>query len=273
MSARLLAVLMLVLAPLTPVARAEIDPALADRDWLREVIRYTYYWYLDDAFFGATQADTTIDVWVRGVEPHQRDPEDRSRFAELWLPQAKVLLGLKQADYHIPELDLPVKSAGYRVIRGSHEETPPGDPAAWQRVAFDRAALFEELRSTRGNLHAPRPATQALAVAAMRREFARAGDVKGPQQLFIAARTDVTTDVWVFWLDRRLLVRISGDMDAVDPGLAAHLPLLVRRYPLGENVVASFHEAEGRNSFLTRDLASRALFVCLARGEAVVLEP
>lgn len=265
--------LLLLLVPLAPASPPDFDPALEDRAWLREVLRYSYYWYLDDAFFAATQSDAEVAVWVRSVEPHRRDPGDRSRFAEVWLPQAKVLLSLKQADYRIDELDLPVKSTGYRVVRGGYEPAPPDDPGEWHRLAFPRKQLLAELMATRGNLHAPRPAAKVLALAAVRREIARVGGITGPQKLFIAARTDVTTDVWVFWEDQRMLLRVSGDMDAVDPALAGHLPLLVRRYPLGDNVVASYLEAEGRNSFISRDLASRALFVCLARGELVVFEP
>jgi hypothetical protein len=249
------------------------DPALEDRAWLTEVVRYCYYWYLDDAFFAAVHGAAEVEVWVRPVEPHQRDADDRSRFAEAWLPQAKVLLALKKADYRIEELDLSVKSDGYRVVRGSYEEAAPGDPAEWRMVGFPREALLAELVAGRAHLHAPAPATRELALAAMRREFQRAGDVRGPQKLYVAARTDVSTQVWVFWEDRRVLLQISGDMDALAPELKAHLPLLVRRYPLGTNVVASTLEMEGRNAFISRDLASRALFVCVARGEAVVLEP
>lgn len=262
------------LAALSPAAeRPAFDPALADRAWLLEAVRYSYYWYLDDAFFAATQADPEIAVWVRSVEPHQRDQGDRSRFAEVWLPQARILLSLKKADYDIAELNLPVRSGGYRVVRGSYEAAALGEPEEWRRLAFPREELLAELTASRGHLHVPPPATKALALAALRREFARAGGVTGPQTAYIAARTEVSSQVWIYWLEQRTLLLLAGDMDAVDPALVARLPLLVRRFPLGTNVVSSTLEAGGRNAHISRDLASRALFVCLARGESVQVEP
>lgn len=252
---------------------AEPDPALLDRGWLREVLHYSYYWYLDDAFFAAVHDEKEIVVSVRSVEPQQRDPGDGSRYAEIWLPQAKVMLSAKKSDYRIEELDLPVRSTGYRVVRGGYEDAPPGDPAEWREVRFPRQELLEEFTAVRGHLHAPRPAVREVAEVVIRRELARHPDVRGPQKFYLAARTDVSAQIWIFWEDRRMLFQVTGDMDAVTGAVAHHLPVRLRRFDLGQNVVASTIEMQGRNAFISRDLASRALFVCVARGEAMVVEP
>lgn len=249
------------------------DPALADREWLRETLLFSYYWYLDDAFFAATAESRETEIWVRSTEPATRDAGDHSRFGELWFPAAKVLLTVKKSDYFVPELNLPVRSAGYRVLRGSFEPAAPGTAADWQVIRFPRDEVAATLKSARAHLHVPGPAAREVILRAIRRELDRSGATDGPQRFYFAARTGVATDVWVYWLNRRVIFQISGDMDMADPAVIAHLPLLVRQFNLGTNVVASVVEAEGSNAFITRDRASRVLFMCLVRGEEVVLDP
>lgn len=271
-SLRLCLLLLLPLPALKADDRPAFDPALEDHAWLTSVLGYAYYWYLDDSFFASIGTGEPITLWLRSVAPPHRDAGDRSAYAECWLPQGKVLLAFKRADYEIEELNLKVKSAGYRVVRGSFEERKPDITAGWKQVVLPREEVMEEFSAKRGMLNVPKPTTRTLAMAAVRREATKLGST-GPQKLYVASRTSVTTDIWVFWENERVLLRISGDMDAVDPGLVGELPLLVRRFQLGENVVASYLEAEGRNSMISRDLASRALFVCLARGEPIIIDP
>jgi len=267
----LLLLLLLPAAPAAERAAPAFDPALEDRSWLLSVLGYAYYWYLDDAFFSALESGEPITLWLRSVEPAHQDEGDRSTYAECWLPQAKLLLTFKRADYVVEELKLTVKSAGYRVVRGSYEERKPDEAAGWKRMVLPLDEVKKEFTGRRGMLNFPKPTTRTIAMAAVRREAKRTG-IKGPQKIYVASRTSVTTDVWVFWENENTLLRISGDMDAVDPALVTELPLLVRRYRLEENVVASYLEAEGRNAVISRDLASRALFVCIARGEAIMVE-
>jgi len=270
--------LSLLLLLVVPAGRAAerpapaFDPALEDKAWLLSVLGYAYYWYLDDSFFSELGSGESITLWLRSVEPATRDESDHSVYAECWLPQAKLLLAFKRADYVVEELNLTVKSAGYRVVRGSYEDRKADEAAGWKRVVLPHKKVMEEFSAHRGMLNVPKPTTRTIAMAAVRREALR-NKSKGSQKIYVASRTSVTTDVWVFWENERMLLRISGDMDAVDPKLVTELPLLVRRYKLGENVVASYVEAEGRNSMISRDLASRALFVCLARGEPIVVDP
>ncbi len=267
-----LCLLLFLLPTLKADSRPAFDPALEDKAWLTSVLGYSYYWYLDDDFFASLETGQPITLWLRSTEPKHRDAGDRSAYAECWLPQAKLLLAFKRADYVVEELKLTVKSPGYRVVRGSYEDRQPDEAGGWRKVVLPQKAVKAEMTAKRGLLNAPKPTTRTLAMAAVRREAAKLKS-KGPQKIYVAARTAVTTDVWVFWENERMLLRISGDMDAVDPALVTDLPLLVRKYRLGENVVASYMEAEGRNSMISRDLASRALFVCLARGEPIVIDP
>lgn len=268
-----IALLLTLVAPLRAASPAPLDPALADREWLLETLLYSYYWYLDDAFFAATAENKDAEIWVRSVEPTARDAEDRSRFGQVWLPAAKVLLSVKQADYLIPELNITARTKNYRVIRGSFESAPPADSAAWKSVSFSWSVVAETLKSARHQVHVPGPATKAVVTAMLRREMQHAGITEGTQRFFIAARTAVATDVWVFWENRRTLFQISGDMDITDRTAVGQLPLLVRQFNLAGNVVASLLEAQASNAVISRDRASRVLFMCLARGEELVLEP
>jgi len=272
----LLLTLALVLASISPLraaTAAPLDPALTEREWLLETLLYSYYWYLDDAFFAATAENKDAEVWVRSIEPKSRDADDHSRFGQVWLPAAKVLLIVKQADYLIPELKLTARTQSYRVIRGSFEDAPPVDAAAWKPVSFSWQVISETLKSARHQVQVPGPNTKAVVVDMLRREIKNAGVTVGPQRFYIAARTAVATDVWVFWQNRRTIFQISGDMDITDRTAISQLPLLIRQFNLASNVVASLLEAQASNAVISRDRASRVLFMCLARGEEIMLEP
>jgi hypothetical protein len=267
-------VLLLSLCAAGPTARAvPLDPALQDKEWLLETLLYSYYWYLDDAFFAAAAGKYETEIWVRSTEPHARDAGDHSRFGELWFPSAKVLLAVKQADYFIPEFNLPVQNAGYRVIRGSFEPEAPAAATEWKVIVLAHDQVSATLQSARHHLQVPGPATKEVVLKVLRQEMKKAGVTGEPQRFFLAARTGVATDVWVYWQNRRVILQISGDMDIIDPAVIPHLPLLVRQFNLGSNVVASVLEAEGSNALITRDRASRVVFMCVVRGEENLLAP
>jgi hypothetical protein len=268
-------VLALLVAPaLLPAATPPaLDPALEDREWLVEALLYSYYWYLDDAFFAATAGSKEVEVWLRSTEPHVRDAGDHSRFGEIWLAPAKVLLTVKKADYFIPELGQAVRNQGYRVARGSFESAAPGAPADWKVLVLDRDQVINTLKSARHKVHVPGPETKEIILHLLRQEMRQAGITQGEQKFFLAARTAVANDVWVYWVDRRMILQVSGDMEISAAAVLAHRPMLVRRYDLGTNVVASLLETGGSNAVISRDWASRVLFMCLARGEAINLHP
>jgi hypothetical protein len=261
------------LAPVRGATALPLDPALTDREWLLETLLYSYYWYLDDAFFAEQAENKDAELWVRSIEPRTRDADDRSRFGQVWLPGAKVLLTVKQADYQIPELNLTARTASYRVVRGSFEAAAPAAADAWKFVPFSWSDIAETFRSARHQVHVPGPATKEVVQTMLRREMKRAGVTSGPQRFYIAARTAVATEVWVLWQNRRTIFQISGDMDITDRAAVSQLPLLIRQFNLGTNVVASLLEAQASNAVISRDRASRVLFMCLARGEEIVMEP
>ncbi|MEY4488327.1 MAG: hypothetical protein RIQ79_835, partial [Verrucomicrobiota bacterium] len=273
MKNRLLALFLSLIASLPAAAKVPFDPALKEPEWMLQTLLYTYYWYLDDAFFAATADHKFVEVWVRSTEPAARDAGDKSGFAEIWVPDAKVLLALKKADYFVPELNLPVQSKGYRVRSGGYEFSPPAPAAEWEILQLPRDGVIRSLKEARRQVHVPVPATQRIVMDMLREEMRKAGVDGTPQRFFIAGRPGVAADVWVFWENRRVLLQICGDMDITQPELAAHLPLLVRQYNLASNVAASLIEAEGSNSLISRDRASRVLFLCIARGEEIVLAP
>jgi len=268
-----LALFLALIAPLRAASPAPHDPALTEREWLLETLLYSYYWYLDDAFFAATADNKDAEVWVRSVEPKTRDTDDHSRFGQVWLPAAKVLLAVKKADYLIPELNLTARTQNYRVIRGSYEAAPPADAGAWKPISFSWQVISETLKSARHQVQVPGPRTKAVVVEMLLREMKNAGITEGPQRFYIAARTAVATDVWVFWQNRRTIFQISGDMDITERTAISQLPMLIRQFNLASNVVASLLEAQASNAVISRDRASRVLFMCVARGEEIVLDP
>lgn len=273
MKALCLTLVLAILAPVRGATALPLDPALTNREWLLDVLLYSYYWYLDDAFFAEKAENKDAELWVRSIEPRTRDADDRSRFGQVWLPGAKVLLTVKQADYQIPELNLHARTANYRVLRGSFETAAPAPENAWKSVPFSWGEIAETFRSARHQIHVPGPNTKQVVQTMLRREMQRAGVTRGPQRFYIAARTTVASEVWVFWQNQRTIFQISGDMDITDRAAVGQLPLLIRQFNLANNVVASLLEAQASNAVISRDRASRVLFMCVARGQEIVLDP
>ncbi|MGC4071146.1 MAG: hypothetical protein QM760_01235 [Nibricoccus sp.] len=238
-----------------------------------DVLLYSYYWYLDDGFFVAIQNETEIAIWVRNVEPSSRDAGDRSRFAEIWLPQAHVLLHLKQADYRIDELDLPVHSPNYRIVRGSFEKAPPGSRSDWKIIILPRDQVREAIRSERHQLHQPAPAVKKIALEAVRREM-KSSKATTPHRRFSSQPAPPRTEVGCTGLSVERFSTSPATWTWSIPALLEKLPLLVRQYHLGSNIVLRLRSRpDGSNAVLSRDYASRVLFVCLARGEEITFQP
>jgi hypothetical protein len=241
---------------------------VVDEAFTREVIRHLYRWYLDEADVEAQSGKADLPVWSRPVE-RKLDTGDRSRFAELLFPSLGVKVTLKKTDYRVEELNLDVKSRGYRII-AIVREPAPADAAGYGVARLKLPALREYLFETRNQREYPDPALAERLRQAVRTQL---GPQKGEQICHVGPLSPVSNELWVFWENARMLVRFSSDLDLSNPAVWRQEHLTVRTFDIDQQVVLSFTEAPGSNAFLTRHQIGRVLYNCIVLGQRQTLAP
>jgi hypothetical protein len=261
-------------APATPTVTV-LDDRLRDSAFQFEVLRYVYLWYLDDRFFVNTAEATSFEIWVRPVEPRTRDPEDKSLYAEMWVPAAQIQLKLKLADYPVPELNRQVKSPGFRIIRANPLSDAPGAREGYAVFTYDRQKIRTFLADTRNRPQLPDAALRERLKAAMREtvKLHPPSDPTAPQVFFLSTVSPVSGDLWILWVNEKTAIRFGGEFGADEPDLLSLLPLHTQLFDLKSKVVASLLETEGSTGFITKDWAGRILYQCLVLGERVEVPP
>ena len=261
--------------PTSRAASPEVDPRLKDESFLYEVLRYTYLWYLDDRFFVATEDQTSLEVWIRPLQPSAPDAGDASRYAEIWLPAAQLQLRLKLADYFIPELQRQVRSPGYRIVRAAPLTAAPHPRSDYAVVTLARDKARKYLFDERNHPQAPNPELRKRLLAAVR-EVAKQNPPPDPTNLqifFLSDVSPVSGDLWVLWINGKRAIRFGGELGADQPDLLELLPLHTQVYDFKRQVVASLLETEGSTGFITKDWAGRILYQCLVLGERAEVAP
>ena len=246
------------------------EPIWADlggEPFLREVARHLYRWFLDEADVDALADKPDLPVWARALHP-KLDDGDRSQFAELVFPTQGVKVSLKRTDYRIAELNLAVRSRGYRISRVSREKAPASaDDYAVLRLPMP--ALREYLFQTRNQREYPDATLATRLREAVKAELGdkKIATVNGAHICHVAPLSPVSNELWVYWENARLLVRFTSDLDLSNPAVWRQEHLTVRTFDVDQQVVLSFTEAPGSNAFLTRHQIGRILYNCLVLGD------
>jgi hypothetical protein len=253
----------------------ELDARLRDPAFQYEILRYCYFWYLDDRFFVATDREATFELWFRPTRARMPDPGDESRYAEVWFPAAQLQLQLKLADYPIPELQRRVRSPGYRVTRAAPMRTAPGPREDYVVVTLERDQVRSYFADARTRTQKPDAQLRTRLVAAMKEvvKLHPPTQTSESQVFFLSTILPVSGDLWVLWVNEQVAIRFGGELGAEEPDLLEVLPLHTQLYDLKTQVVASLLETEGRTGYITKDWAGRILFQCLVLGERVEVAP
>ncbi len=266
--------LMVTLAwPQTIRAENRDAPALTP-EYLSLVAQYLYRWHLDETALLALDNASEIEFRYGWLHP-KLDEGDRSQFIELFIPQLNYLVVLKKSDYNVPEMDLEIRNAGFRIYRVENYDRPPESLTNLQVTTMNKQALIERLFSTRNQRVYPNEALMNRMRAALREQYDDMEDIpaEGPQTVYVAPISEVSNTLWVFWENARRLIRFSSDSDLTTTAYWDTERLGVHMVDLENKVVISYAEAAGSNAFVTRDWAARALFNCVVFGQRNVVEP
>jgi hypothetical protein len=255
-----------------------VDPQLTDHEYLSEVARHLYRWYLDAKDVTPAINRDEFLFWVRDVAI-ELDEGDRSRFGEITLPRLGIRVKVKKPDYAVPELDLVVRSDTYRIINVAKVAPTEDRPADAVEVTIGYEAMRDYLFRTRHLLQPPsRELLDRFRAAAYEElgEYLAARDMPipdEPQPIHLSPLSPVANEAWVFWENGRILLRFASDIDLGDPAVWEHEELAVRLYDIDEQVVVSLDEVAGSNAYLTRDQVGRVLYNCIVLGERVLTDP
>jgi hypothetical protein len=256
---------------------ASVPAELVQPDYLYQVVRHLYRWYLDEAEVERVVQSKQFVFRVRRLDP-PLDPGDQSQLAEIVLPQLGISVKVKKADYFIEELQTAVKSQTFKITQVTRVKTPATAPGDYTVVAVDMKEMLDYLFRTRNQHDYPDAALLERMRQALRKELIQEGAfptnaAPAEQIVHIAPLSPVANEIWVFWETGRKLLHFASDIDLSNPAVWQHETMMVRVFDLDQQVVLTHEEAPGSNRFLTRYQVSRALFNCMLLGQRVVVQP
>lgn len=266
-------VLLAVMAGAATVQAVPPD-AVTERTFLYEVVRHLYRWHLDERDVEPVSGVTQMEFRVRALTP-ALDPGDHSEFAEVMIPALRCQVLVKRPDYVIEETGAVVKGRGFRIYRVSRDDAPAKAPEGSAVIPVGVQDLRAYLFRTRSQAEFPDAALVQRLRAALRNspQAANQAPVHGLQTVFFSPLSPVSNEWWVYWENRKLLIRYSSDIDLTNPEVWDHEQIGIDTWDAYEQVVVSTDEAPGSNEFLTRDQMGRALYNCLVLGRREELAP
>ncbi len=250
-----------------------------NKTFLYEITRHLYRWYLDESDIENISGNKSMLFMVRVLDM-KLDEGDKSQYAEILIPVLKLSIQLKKSDYRIDELNLPVKSNGFKINNvaryGNEFEVPEGCIS----VDLEFKEIKDYLFKTRNNAEFPSPELYARVRKAFHEEFKGellkkipAGKIKKEWVTFVAPLSPVANEFWAFWENGKFLVKCSSDIDLTNSEVWEHESLSFKIYDVLNQMVVSLDETGGDNSFMTRNQIGRALYNCVVLGERLIVQP
>ena len=255
--------------PTAAETAAAAPPAeLLESSFLYEITRHLYRWYMDESDVEKQAGEPDFPFWVRRTDA-LLDAGDRSVIATILLPRMGIEVKVKKADYAIEELGLAVKSKGFRIVNVARVPVPAAPPSRVAVVAVAYAEMQDYLFRTRAQAEYPDEAMFERLRVALREHLGLDPNQReaGEQVVHVAPLSPVANELWVFWENKKLLMRFSSDVDLENPEMWKHQTLGIRTYDVLTQTVVALDEAAGSNAYLTRDQIGRALFNCVILGQ------
>jgi hypothetical protein len=263
--------------PRTATNAVAVPAELVQSNYLYEVTRHLYRWYLDEAEVERVLQAKQFVFWVRRLDA-KLDPGDQSQFGEIVLPQLGISVKVKKADYFIEELQTAVKSRTFKITQVARVEIPATAPGNCTVVTVEMKEMLDYLFRTRNQRDYPDAALLERMRQALRQELIKSGAfptnaVPAEQVVYLSPLSPVANEIWAYWETGRKLLHFASDIDLSNPSVWQHETMMVRAFDLDQQVVLTHDEAPGSNRFLTRHQVGRALFNCVVLGQRVVVQP
>ena len=266
----------------------DISPAFFEKDYLFEVVRHLYRWYLDERDVEKVVGNQDIAFCVQELKP-KLDTGDKSQFGQIVIPDLNVKVTLKKPDYKIEELELSVKCDNYKIINVTRGNLPTNN-SGYTVIKTSYKAMRDYAHQTRNKTRFPdEDLLMRMRLSARKRilqyfedhvkdkpesEMEKLEEMKKQDQIIhLSPLSNVANEAWVFWETGRMLIRFSSDIDLENPAIWDHDELAVELLNIDEQTVVSLDEVAGSNAYMTRDQVGRALYNCIILGKRLTLQP
>ena len=266
----------------------DISPAFFEKDYLFEVVRHLYRWYLDERDVEKVVGNQDIAFCVQELKP-KLDAGDKSQFGQIVIPDLNVKVTVKKPDYKIEELELSVKCDNYKIINVTRGNLPTNN-SGYRVIKTSYKTMRDYAHQTRNKIRFPDEGLlMRMRLSARKRilqyfedhvkdkpesEMAKLEEMKKQDQIIhLSPLSNVANEAWVFWETGRMLIRFSSDIDLENPTLWDHDELAVELFNIDEQTVVSLDEVAGSNAYMTRDQVGRALYNCIILGKRMTLKP
>jgi hypothetical protein len=258
----------------TPAHNSAKLESLADKDFVLEALRYVYRWHFDQSYILDADSVKTLQVWTRPLHP-KLDADDRSDYAEMWIPAIKTEIQLKRAEYSVSELNLNINERSFKVTRVTRQKECTASRPNYQVHSYPLAEVKDYLFVTRTNRipvsDALRQSASNLVADYLNRTHPE--PFTEDQIGYLSPLSSVSNELWFFWETGRKLLLFSADVDLTNPVFSELSQLRMQVIDLDKDVIASTREIPGSNAFVTKDWVGRLLYNCILYGERVVRTP
>lgn len=260
--------------PAQPVTAAHHpDHPAETRENLLEIVHHLYLWYYDQSFFPAGQELNELEVHFRTVE-RPLDAGDNSQFGELYFPAIELLVELKRSDYHITEINHPVRDAFFKIRRVQRAAAPPAPLADYRTTVLLRDEL-KEWFSTKS--HAAPPLADQLRAqirkTLLKHQFDKDWDDQAVHIFYTAPLSPVSNDIWILHENTNQLLQFSADMDVSQSATWENLSLRLKFHQLDPNLILTPDRERTEANELNKDFIGRVLFNCVVLGHRIEVLP
>lgn len=249
------------------------DHPAESREYLLELIHHLYLWYHDESFFPPGEVLEELEVYFRTTE-RPLDPGDNSQFGELYFPATQMLVELKRSDYHIAEIDHPVKDASFKIRRVERVAKVPAPREDYQITTIPRAELRDWFSN---HAHQAPPMAENLSVrirdTLLHHQFQEQWDEDVVHIFYLAPLSNVSNDIWILHENTKQLLQFSADMDIDDPATWGELSLRLKFHQLDPGRILTPDRDRGGEGELSKDFVGRALFNCVVLGNRIEVLP
>ncbi len=257
--------LMFLLMPLGAAAQLLDEPDT----WFFGLLRHIDRWYLSDLYHFEPDEDEHIAVLISPLEV-PLEAGDHSRFYAVVFPEIQLLLTLKRSDFAIPEKDLVVRNAHPKVVAVKRYQGDPPIPPGYQRRELSETAaerlLYEE-RFQQANWD---PELLANVREALKRALGDQ-DLSGEQIFYLSPHSDYSTDLHLYWENRKQIIIFSSGADFDSEAYWRLLPLSTDVIDLDTDVVSTLLLVPGSNAYVPKSWAARIVYHCVVEGQRLTV--
>ena len=245
-----------------------VPAELTQPEFVSSVLAYLYMWHE----LALPPKGHAVEARVRVVNI-KTDEGDTSRFAELWAPEAGVVVHLKKADHAVPERHLEIRDDRYRISAVEPKASVPLPATGWTKVQVSAEQIYRQMKAP-GQSVFPRAALGARVREALQKWLQkqnRNGADTVPQTFYIAPFSEVASRIWVFWENERAVVQISADGGFDNPGLWEQQAAQFRLIKLHPDAGGASEHARGPELAASASWSGRVLYNCVILGTKIAV--